>query len=112
MSFADVKAYFDRIHWVQAIVLCVMIICATGAPVLFFVMVPPEVLTILVGLPWLTILGPGVTAVLAAIAALRGFTGPSLLRPKGGETTQTTQTQTTVVREATKIERDDTHEVG
>lgn len=102
------KDWLDRIHWEQALVLCVMIICMTGAPVLFFVMVPPEVLTILVGLPWLTILGPGLTAVLAALAALKAFFGPSVIRPKIEAQPSTKVSETVKV----EVEHDDTHEVG
>lgn len=110
MTLEQIKDWIDRLHWQQALLLCVVIVCVTGAPTLFFVMVSPEVLTILVGLPWLTILGPGLTALIGALAAIRGIAGPSLFRAKSGETTQTSTT--TVVREEAKIERDDTHEVN
>lgn len=110
MTLVQIKEYLDRIHWQQVFVLSVTVICMTGAPVLFFIMVSPEVLNILVGLPWLTMFGPGLTALVGALGVLRGFFGPSLIRPKGGETTQTSTT--TIVREEAKVERDDTHEVS
>lgn len=107
MTLEAIKNYFATIHWPQAFFLSVFVMCAFGAPVLFFLMVSPEVLNIMVGLPWLTILGPGVTALLAAAAAIRGFFGPSVF--KRAATEQTKVETTTVVRQ---VEKDDTHEVG
>lgn len=104
MTLAGLRKYLTTIHWPQAFFLSVFVICTFGAPVLFFLLVNPDVLNILVGLPWLTILGPGLTAVLAALAAIRGFFGPSIL--KQGETkVDTTPT-------VHQVEKDDTHEVG
>jgi len=109
MTFKDIKAYFDNIHWPQAVLLSVFVVCAFGAPTLFLLMVKAEVLSILVGLPWLTILGPGLSALLAAIAAIAGFFGHPLLRGRG----QAPVVVETRVAETTKVEveRDDTHEV-
>lgn len=104
MTIDGLRNYFATIHWPQAFFLSVFMICAFGTPVLFFSLVSPEVLNILVGLPWLTILGPGLTALLAALAAIRGFFGPSVF--KRGETKVET---TTVVHQ---VEKDDTHEAG
>ena len=104
VTFQGLKDYLDKIHWPQAAVLCVFLTGAFSAPVAFFSLVKPEILNILIALPWTVILTSGVPAVMAALAAVLGFFGPSLVKRD--------VSQPVVAAPAPAPERDDTHEAA
>jgi len=69
----------DRIHWPQATLLIVTVVCMFAAPVAFFALVPEHTQAKLYDLPWTTILTVGTPLLVGTITALRSaFTGPLL----------------------------------
>lgn len=68
---------FDRIHWPQAVLLIVTLLCMAIAPVAFFALVPERIIDKIFDLPWSTILAVGTPLLVGTITALRSaFTGP------------------------------------
>ena len=129
MTLQGLNDYFNRIHWPQVFVLSIFTVCIFGAPILFFSLIKADTLALLIGLPWMTILGPGLMAVMAALTAIKGFFSHSIIKTKGEAATAiivraadptpmviqnpptlVVGTPQVVVPDPTLIERDATHE--
>ena len=69
----------DRIHWPQAVLLIVTLVCMCATLIAFLVLVPEHTQQKLFDLPWRTIFTVGTPLVVGTVSALRSaFTGPLL----------------------------------
>jgi len=77
------EAVTDKIHWPQATLLIVTLVCMCATLLAFLILVPEHTQEKLYHLPWTTILTVGTPVLVGTITALRSaFTGP-LLKSEG-----------------------------